>query len=70
MYSQPRMTRYSRTFFALLLVTGPFAWVACKKEEPPPTPAATEEEEEKPKKKKKKVDDWRRDSEAELPGRC
>lgn len=51
------MTRYSRTFFALLLGLGPFAWAACKKEEPPPTPTVTEEEEEKPKKKKKKVDE-------------
>jgi len=51
------MTRYSRTFLALLLGLAPFAWAACKKEEPPPTPTVTEEEEEKPKKKKKKVDD-------------
>jgi len=52
------MTRHSRTFFALLLAAGPFAWASCKKEEPPPTPTASEpEEDEKPKKKKKKVDD-------------
>lgn len=46
-----------RIFFAVLMVAGPFSWIACsKKEEPPPTPTA-EEPEEKPKKKKKKVDD-------------
>jgi hypothetical protein len=46
-----------RIFFAVLMIAGPFSWIACsKKEEPPPTPTA-EEPEEKPKKKKKKVDD-------------